>query len=1154
MSNVIRSTILGALIVINGGVLAAGDQLEASFVNPPQESKPLTWWHWIDGNATKGGITRDLESMKRAGLGGCYLFSIGGFFPQGPLVFGSSEWYDMLVHTVNEADRLGLVFGVHNCDGWSQSGGPWITPETSMKELTWTTVDVDGPDYIDFLLPTPEKRMNFYRDIAVVAFPLPRASRWNGEGTEITGSNPSPVLGLLSDGNLTPRAVFPVSPEGHRVQIKLPGARLLRSLTFLNVNGSNSEEDIPVLIEASLDGERWLPAGESTFTWDTGGGAKPITVAFEEHHAQFLRLSFTNSLRVEIGEIEVSDAAKVHFGEAKAARLRTRGHGGETRNFAECSGPNRHRQVPEEAIVQRARVQDLRARTDRGGRLSWQVPPGRWRIMRVGYTTNGRYVKPATIAGRGLECDKLDPETVRFHMGEYVGRLAKAFGPRTGKVFAAVETDSWECDVQNWTAGFERRFKAETGYDIIPWLPLLLEGWVMDGPDASERMLWDWRRFLADQIAKNYFAQVKKYLDRLNVTYVSEGSGRQMYLYDAVGYQRNGDVPMGEFWINTGPAQGVRVDNKVAASVAHIAGKRIVASESYTASAPFARWDNHPYTLKPLGDRAFSVGVNQFVFHTFAHQPYEVTGPGFAMARWGLNCNRANTWWEPGRAWMKYLARCNHLLREGKFVADVLSFVGEDVPNRIGWRSELAPPLPESYDFDGCDADALRGAKVKDGRIVLSSGMEYRVLLLPEKTTIRPEVLRDIARLVRSGATVVGRRPEQSPGLANRDRNDALVREFASGLWGRCDGVTVKENKYGRGQVFWGLGFAEVFERLNLPPDFEYENAASDAEVLYIHRRIGDSDFYFLSNQKPRPERIIARFRVKGKQPEIWDPVSGSIHFPGLFRVRESCVEMPLDLDLAGSLFVVFRAEAPRLHVISASSPDADIQFDASGQLAAWLGNGAPVRLVMSDGTERNTPAIEPPAPVRLGGEWNVAFPPGLGAPASATFHELVSWTERTEKGIRFFSGTAIYTTEFGMPEWVGRQNVETWLDLGSVQVIAEVRLNGKDLGILWKPPFRIKVADHLRPGQNRLEVRVTNLWPNRMIGDENLPETTRWENKAAEPMPERWPEWLLEGKPRPDGRITYCTRKPYKKDDPLLPSGLLGPVQIQSVLRHNIN
>ena len=1122
---------------------ARGADLPREFAAPPGSAKPLTWWHWIDGNVTRGGITRDLEAMKRAGLGGCYLFSIGGFFPQGPAKFGQEEWYDLLGYTVKEAERLGLVFGVHNCDGWSEAGGPWITPETSMKELTHASVDVAGPTHFAGRLVVPPIRENFYRDIAVVAYRVPAGERVNGPATaaSVTGSIGASALKVLADGNQETRARFPKSKTGHEIVFDLGSNSTLRTMVLHNVSGYTGDEDFPAFVEASGDGQAWRRAGSFCFSWDTADGVKPITVGLGELRTRYLRISFTNLWDVEIGEVELTSAARLHFAEAKAGTLRCRGHGGEARNFANYPGPERQWRLPADCVVAARDVVDLTAKLDPSGHLEWQAPAGHWRILRVGFTSNGRSNKPATVAGRGLECDKLDARVVRSHLDQYVGQLVQRFGPAVGKTFAAVETDSWECDVQNWTAGLEQRLQQRTGIDIRPWLPLLIEGWIVDSPDASERMLWDWRRFLADQFAENFFGEVSRYLREKHLTYVIEGSGRQMYLYDPIGYQRPGDVPMGEFWLNSGAGQGVRVDNKVAASTAHITGGRIVASESYTASATFAKWQNHPYTLKPLGDRAFCGGVNRFVFHTFAHQPYEVTGPGFSMAVWGLNCNRANTWWEQGRAWMEYLTRCNYLLQEGRFVADVLWYIGDDVPNRIGWANELKPALARGHDFDACDAKALLEARVEEGRIVLPSGMSYRVLLLANRPTMRPAVLRKIAELAEAGAVIVGPPPQQSPSLADLGDGDRQVRELAQQIWGPCDGVKAKENAAGKGHVYWGMSFDEIFQRLNLAPDFLWRGKADEAEVLYIHRRIGDTEAYFVSNQKPRVEPGTARFRVTGRQPELWDPATGAITRPAVFRSTPDGTELELTLDPAGSVFVLFREPAPARHVVEAGQ--ADISFNPKGKLVArtWQSGGGGLKF--SDGTSGEFASVPVPAPIDLAGPWDITFPPKLGAPSSAKFPQLVSWSERPEDGIRYFSGTATYTHDFTLAADKLGSGREVWLDLGDVQVIAEVRLNGQDLGVLWKPPFRLNATAALKPGANRLEVRVTNLWPNRMIGDEQLPDTLTWTKTRQ--LPSKWPAWLLKGEPRPDGRITFCTRKPFKKNDALLPSGLLGPVRL---------
>lgn len=1300
------------------------DPAESAFRDPPAEARPLTWWHWLNGTITREGITADLESMKRAGLGGCYLFNCGGQMPEGDVRFMQPKWLDMMDHTVREAERLGLKFGIHNCDGFSQSGGPWIAPEKSMKELVWTATDVAGPRAFDAVLATPESKEGFYRDIAVVAFPVPDGGPL--AGAKLRGTVPDAQLGKLADGSVATQAAFPVPSDENRIDFVFEAPQVVRSLTLRNCDPHRWEEDFPLRLEVSDDGAAFRPVGEFTANWDYAAGAG-ATAAFADTTGRVFRVAFKNPLAIRIGELELSSAAKAHFAEAKAGRMRSRGHGAETRHHRAFPGPDRNRPLAANLVVAKDAVRDLTKSMDAAGRLKWDAPAGRWRILRVGYTSNGHYVAPATAEGRGLECDKLDPAVVRFHLDQYVGKMLDRAGPAAGRTFAAVEIDSWECGIQNWTAGFEDRFRGRVGYDLLPWMPALLEGWIVEDADRTDRMLWDWRRFLADQFSESYFGEAAKYLAKRGVTYVGESTGRQQYLYD-VAYIRNSAVTMGEFWIDSGSGQGVRVDNKVASSIAHVAGKKVVASESYTSSPGSARWQNHPYSLKPEGDRAFCAGVNQYVFHTFAHQPYPVTGPGFTFFYWGLNFNRGNTWWGAADAWMDYLTRCNHMLRQGQQVCDVLWFVGEDVPNRIAWRDELRPVLPDGHDFDGCDVRALMEARVTDGRIALPSGAEYRVLLLPDLPTMRPAVAQKVLSLAEAGATILApRRPAQSSALADLGAGDETVRKAAAALWG--DGPTAMDRKVGKGRFFGGVSFEQVFERIGLERDFEFRPAETDAEILYVHRREGGTDAYFLSNQQARPEEFEAVFRVSDKAPELWDPSTGSIARPGVFRAgKDGRVTVPMRLDPNGSVFVVFRGAPPAPHAVAVEGPaparadtasapvppeglketagtftlalwvkpDATIPLPAERKTAvafqgqnwavfapqgqekygdghagagiaagrngvvvfehsaryapavvtfpadlaerthvavvyragvptlyvngreartgakgphtvhaapggggrpfqgersapllfdralspaeiAALAQAAPPRssappavelergsdgrliarfwqagersVTLSDGTRLPLSAPGLPAPVVVGGPWKVTFPPGLGAPASAAFEKLASWSEHPDPGIRHFSGTATYEAAFDLPAALFGDGRELYLDLGSVEVIARATLNERELPTLWKPPFRTRIDGIARPGRNVLKVRVTNLWPNRMIGDASLPDDMQWRpgGKGSQ-LPAAWPDWLVQGKPRPSGRIAFCTRSNvYDKNDPLLPSGLIGPVCIRS-------
>lgn len=1070
----------------------------------------------MDGNVTKEGITADLESMNRAGVGGMSLFNVSMGMPDGPARFLSPEWLALVDHTLKESERLGLEFGLHNCDGWGLSGGPWITPETSMKLLTWSVKEVEGPTRFDALLAQPEAIENFFRDIAVIAFPVPKGEQLTGPGAEVTlrGSIPAEELAKLVDGDSKTSAKFPKSKSGNVVEFEFPSPRTVRSLVCGNVN-PNTEAGFPIKLEVSDDGKTFRSVGSFTPNWVFKGTSLPenyITAACDETPGRVFRLTFENSRPTTIGRIELSESARVHLAEAKSNLVRANGHGGERSRFDDFPGPDRQRNLPAGLAIPRDAVKNLTAQMSADGRLQWDVPPGKWRILRIGYTTNGRVNAPASTEGRGLECDKLDPKSVRFHLENYVGRIAAR---PDRKAFVVMEVDSWEAGIQNWTAGLEDRFRQRTGYDLFTFMPTMLEGWIVENPDVSERVLWDWRRFMSDQISENFLSTVQAFAKENGLTYAGETSGRQQFLYD-VARIRHTELPMGEFWSTDGKGD-VRVDTKAASSMAHTTGKPVVGAESYTSGGDGARWDNHPFTLKAIGDRAFCAGINQFTFHTFAHQPYEVIGPGFTFGQWGLNFNRGNTWWEPGRAWMEYLTRCNHLLRTGTPVADVLYYIGEDVPNYVGWRDELHPALPAGYDFDACDTQSLMEARVQDGKILLPSGTEYRVLLLPNLPTMRPAVLKKVGELAAAGAVVMGPRPEQSPSLPDLGAGDQEVQKLAEELWG---GPQPK--------ISSDLSFEKVFDRIGLKPDFEWRSPAKDADIIYTHRRLGETEIYFVSNQRDRTEEVVATFRAGNRAPEWWDPGTGEIRPLPDFQIQDGRVTLPLRLDPHGSAFLVFRGDR-------------------------------------KPGSGKNWPDLK--VAQTLEGPWQVSFPPKLGAPAKATFDSLKSWTENSEAGIRFFSGTAIYEKEFDWKPSAGKGTPEIFLDLGAVAIMAEVELNGKNLGVLWKPPFRVRVGEALKPGANKLVVKVTNLWRNRMIGDAALPDDdVVWKPKAAYFFPAKWPDWLLQGQPRPSGRITFSTRRDprspagpidesesrsaisYSAKDPLVESGLLGPVTLQMV------
>lgn len=1086
----IRNLIVAAGLGLAFTVAAsAADSLETGFNHPPDSARPQTWWHWMNGNITKAGITADLEAMKEIGLGGATIVNVDCGIPRGDVPFMSPEWREDFKFAVQEANRLGLKLCVENCAGWSSSGGPWNTPENAMQRVTTSQLEITGPKDFNAALPQPDTKLDFYRDVAVLAFPKP-------------------------EGNAT---------------------------------------------IANIDSKDGLNGREV--------------------------LSLTNAGNSVVG------------------------------------------------AIQRGDMVELTSKMAADGTLKWQVPAGKWVILRIGYTPTGKNNHPSPKEGEGLECDKFSKAALDAHWEGFMGKVLQDIGPLAGKALDTSLIDSYEVGGQNWTKTFREEFKARRGYDLLKFMPTFT-GRVVDNPEISERFLWDVRRTIADLFAENYFghfAELCRKNGLLNAVEPYTGP------FESMQSGAPADVVMGEFWTGSHGHPSV----KLAASIAHVYGKTIVGAESFTAGPKEGRWQNDPYALKTLGDLMYCQGLNRYIFHRYAMQPWTNRWPGMTMGQWGFHFERTETWWNQGKPWIDYITHCEFLLQQGRAVADAAYFTGESAP--VEFRAGN-PALPTGYDYDAVNADVLQhGATVKDGRIVLRSGANYAVLVLPPTdANMTPQMLECLSKLVRAGATVVGPRPQHSPSLVDYPACDAAVKKMADKMWGDCDGIHSQENSYGKGRVILGQPLTEIFADQNLKPDFEVDGNAEQSRLAYAHRVAGDGDIYFVSNQRREFDSVACTFRVGGKAPELWHPDTGIIEPAPVWNFRDGRTTVRLNFEPAGSVFVIFRHPANNSdHVVVArgnfvetsssagskleiqravyAATDGAGQMDVTaklselargGELTIQAGNdtlgndptpehrkelrvdytldgkpghakvdedetltlgtsgasrpapswelnvgadGSPVvkawnngaiELHTAQGRVLHIDAANVPASQEITGDWNLSFPPDWGAPASVVLDKLISWTDHTNEGVRYFSGTATYEKEIEIPEDRFGAGREVWIDLGAVKNFAEVSLNGQSFGVLWKPPFRVNVTSAAKPGQNKLVVKVTNLWPNRLIGDEQLASDREWNGKQLV----AWPEWMLEGKPSPTGRLTFTTWHHWTKDSPLLESGLLGPVKLRTV------
>jgi len=1063
-----------------GGVGRAQD-LESGFKNPPAQARPHTWWHWMNGNITKQGITADLEAMKKIGLGGAQIFNVSESIPDGPVKIMSPEWRELVKFAVSEADRVGIELCMHNCTGWSSSGGPWVTPEHAMQMVVFSQTAVKGGQKFSAVLEKPKTTVDFYRDIAVFAFP---------------------------------------TPKNDAARIKDIGVKAGFGYRY------NQQPDLAA--------------------------------------------------------------------------------------------------APEGAAIKRESIVELTGKLGADGKLEWDVPAGDWTVLRMGYTPTGVENAPSPVSGQGLECDKLSRGGLDASWNGLMGPVIKDLGPLAGKVLNNCLIDSYEMGGQNWTPAFREEFKKRRGYDPLMMLPVVAGRFVGSG-EESERFLWDFRRTIADLFADNYYSYFAELCHK---------SGMQASIepydgpFECLLSGRDADIPMGEFWV--GGAESYSC--KLAASVAHTYGRQIVGAESFTAVPQTGKWLNHPYSLKSVGDLMYTVGINRYIIHRYAHQPWMDKFPGMTMGQWGTHFERTTTWWNQGSAWVQYLARCQYLLQQGRFVADLCYFPGDAAPNDVPFNMDLKT---KGYDYDAVNADVLFGRmSVKDGRLTLKDGMSYRAMVLPEVAFITPRSLARVAELVKQGATVIGPRPSRSPSLTDFPKADAEVVKIAGEMWGDADGKTVKSHALGKGKVIWGDAPEKVLADAGVGPDCEFAGAIG--KMSWIHRVADGVDIYFLSNQGKKAQEVECTFRVSGKAPELWHADTGEMERAPVWSEKGGRTTVPIRFEPSGSVFVVFRKAAAGEHLVSVKLPvgkepvkvpvveikkavyeavDGAGSVDVTAKVAAmakagqmtipadnssygdptynhvkrlrveYLLDGKPVsKSVEENGTvdlvQLGGPDVPPaytlsvgaggaeltafqagvfefvsssgtmtkldikliPPPVEVGGSWALKFPPNWGAPPSVTLDKLMSWSESADTGVKYFSGTAEYEKEFDISAGLVMKDRALVLDLGNVQNIAEVTLNGKDLGIWWKPPFSADISAVAKEGKNTLKVKVTNLWVNRLIGDEQLPEDVEWNGIVLK----QWPKWMVEGTPRPTKRLTFTTWHHWTKDSTLVESGLLGPVVLR--------
>lgn len=1065
--------------------------LKDNFKNPPSAAWPRTWWHWTNSNITKEGITKDLEWMKRVGIKGFQLGDVAygnGQTVDNKIIFGSPAWLDAVKHTATEADRLDLEMAMFTSAGWSLTGGPWVKPEQAMKKLVWSETRVEGSKTLKVKLQQPPSIEGagpnlmplsgnvtggkFYSDFSVIAYRTPSDELVNASDPKVTtGAGPIDSK-LLFDNDVTTAVTIQSTGEPKKAWIQLDFSQPLktRSITIAGRRGipfgrvMASNDSVSFYTLAAIPGKSGYRGGNIR-TYD-----------FPETNARYYRIEMTNAparpadvisqattivdTAYQISEIKLHTGGRVNRWEDKAGF-----------NFLFEYAGTETPGMPASALIPSSGIIDLTSKMSADGTLTWDAPAGNWTIMRFGYALTGAKNRPAVPSGLGYEVDKLSKKYVEEYLKGYTEPLKSALGDLYGKRLQYMLMDSWEAGIQNWTDDMPAEFKKRRGYDLTPFLPVLA-GRVVQSPDVSDRFLWDFRRTLVDMFAENHYGTVTNFLNRQGIKTYSEAGGVSLEtIEDALLYKKYVDIPMGEFWVkDLHPSSMYYEDVRGAASSSHVYGKGLVAAEAFTGG----NYES-PYTLKKIADYWFTQGVNQLVFHTSAHQPLD-TKPGNAMV--GTHIHRNITWAEMAKPFMTYVARNSYMLQQGKYVADVAYLLNEGAPSTMPfWGAGLQPALPEGYSFDYINADVLlnRITLAPGGRITLPDGLSYALLVLPETELMTLPMLRKIRNLVKGGATVLGSKPLKSPGLTAYPESDREINELANEVWGDLDGNSRTMRTFGKGRVMWGMPVKTVLSSLCIMKDVEVNRPAED--VSWIHRKYGDDDVYYIVNRTDTMEDLQVKFRAIGRA-ELWHSDDGEITPTGYTTSGEQTT-VPLHLEERESIFVV---------------------FDNNTKTASYV------------------PAAKRYNPIAtLSGPWTIRFPAGWGAPGQIQMQQLQSWTTNADSGVKYFSGTATYSKELNTNKSWFKTGEKIFLDLGDVKDIAVVSLNGKIIDTLWKAPFRCDVTGILKPGKNVLEIRVTNEWTNRLIGDQ-----------------------LSPGK-----KILTSYIQPFGGKYELTPSGLLGPVRV---------
>ncbi|KQT26163.1 glycosyl hydrolase family 2 [Chryseobacterium sp. Leaf405] len=1031
--------------------------VKKGFVNPQDSTRTKVWWFHGETETTREGITADLEAFKTAGIGGIVYYDQSHGKAEMASAGFSSEWWEMLKFASAEAARLGLSFELHISNGYV-AGGPWITNETGMKRLTATETIIAGGKNFTGKLPEPENKFNFYKDVAVLAFPVFKGSMKNSSNQKVEITSTEKLIDtkklFVQKQDYTVR--IPKNEKGVLISLKFETDFEARSISYkMQPRGkaTTSATNVPAppsdiftgtgyrvlpdfgQLEVSYDGIHYTKVCDLKPIYKAHESWRQKTISFKGVKAKYYRLYLHDwweksekNQQLLLNSIILNSSAKVDQYEEKSGL------------FSEYIEKDRTPDYGKAEVINSKQIIDISNKMDENGILRWDAPQGDWMVMRFAYEPTGANTKHGRANLLGRESDKLSKAAAELHWNHYVAVIADSLKNSNSGKLSGIAMDSHEAGSQNWTDNFIQEFKERRGYDPLKYLPCMM-GYVVDNVNSSDAFLFDIRRNIADLIADNYYGTFDKLAAKRGLSFTAQAIGNALcFVGDPIQAKSKVQKPQGEFWIIHPDGN---YDIKESSSAAHLYGKPIASAEAFTD----ALYSTSLGELKSLADYAYAFGINEFVICASAYQPWTDKIPGSTGGGRQYAINRNNTWWNYSKPFWDYQTRSAYLMRSGKSVADLCVYLGENAPVKI--LTHRLPDIPGGFDFDAFSADALlTRMDVDKGKIILPDGISYKLMVIEEKAGLTLKSLRKIADLVAKGGIIYSTKPKQS-GSAEDIGKEKEYQKLVTKLWGENPSVK-GSRKVGKGRIFWGGTLQQTLKDAGIDSDITLDSSDCKTQKIYFtHRTLADAEMYFIKNHKSTPENNIFSFNAEGKYAQVWNPVTGERMQVKTLKNNHGKTSLELSLEGWESFFIFITDKEENLPLMNQNKSSKIETFN----------NG-----------------------------WNVDFDKKMGGPGNVFFESLQDWTKSDDLKIKYYSGTAIYKKDIEFEH----QGKKVFADLGNPGFVARIFVNENDAGVVWCSPWKVDITSYLKKGLNKIEIHVANSLMNRMIYDSQLPEKER--------------------------------------------------------------